>query len=161
MREKEPESIALGLVDPRLNPIVASALSQANISTYDLEGCALYTSGVGQLAELLCQWHEDVDIALVRTLLQHPDILAWLDLSEDAEQLLRHLDRLFENAPGAEPYSAGPVCRPGLWHGPICTRRLFQLKQLAEAFTCADSFCWCACRCAAKNLCKKAGSLIH
>ena len=139
MRETEPESTVLGLVDPRLNPIVASALSRANISTYDLEGCALYTSGVGQLAELLCQWYEDVDIALVRTLLQHPDIQAWLDLSQNAEQLLRHLDRLFEThlAPNLTALVRFAAQASGMsdLHG-----ALVRLKQLAEAFTRADSF---------------------
>ena len=97
LHHKTPESVLLGLADPTLNPIVVDTLQRANIASYDPEGQALHIGGVGRLTELLCQLCEDSGIATIRTLLQHPDIQQWLELEPTTNELLRNIDRLFEN----------------------------------------------------------------
>ena len=92
---KAPESVLIGLADPTLNPIVVDALERANIPNYDPEGQALHIGGVGRLTELLCQLCEDRSTTTIRTILQHPDIQIWL--KSTSNELLRQLDRLFEN----------------------------------------------------------------
>jgi ATP-dependent helicase/nuclease subunit B len=96
MQGKEPESVLIGLADAELNPIIADALTSAGIASYDPEGHSLQIGGTGRLAELLCQLSADGSTATIRTLLQHPDINHWLASSIPAHQLLKQLDRLFE-----------------------------------------------------------------
>jgi ATP-dependent helicase/nuclease subunit B len=97
MQSAVPESVLLGLADPTLNPIVVDALERANIPSYDPEGQALHIGGVGRLTELLCQLCDDHSTTTIRTLLQHPDIQQWLKTTENSNELLRQLDRLFED----------------------------------------------------------------
>ena len=97
MQGKAPESVLLGLADPTLNPILADGLERANIPSYDPEGQALHIGGVGRLTELLCQLCKDPSTTTIRTILQHPDIQIWLKTSSTSNDLLRQLDRLFEN----------------------------------------------------------------
>jgi ATP-dependent helicase/nuclease subunit B len=97
MQGAVPESMLLGLADPTLNPIVVDALERVNIPSYDPEGQALHIGGVGRLTELLCQLCEDRSTTTIRTLLQHPDIQTWLKTTGKSNDLLRQLDRLFEN----------------------------------------------------------------
>jgi ATP-dependent helicase/nuclease subunit B len=97
MQGKAPESVLLGLADPTLNPIVNDALNRTNIASYDPEGQALNIGGIGRLTELLCQLCEAPNTTTIRTLLQHPDIQEWLESNSATDELLRNLDRLFEN----------------------------------------------------------------
>jgi len=95
--EAEPESVLLGLADPALNPIVAERLAKASIATYDPDGEALALGGPARLAELLGELVEEAGTTAVRSLLQHPDIAAWLDLDSSPQALLRRLDRVFQD----------------------------------------------------------------
>ena len=97
MQGAAPESVLLGLADPTLNPIVVDALDRATIPSYDPEGQPLHIGGVGRLTELLCQLCDDRSTPTIRTLLQHPDIQEWLETTRTSNELLRQLDRLFEN----------------------------------------------------------------
>ncbi|MFQ3224436.1 MAG: ATP-dependent helicase/nuclease subunit B [Lentimonas sp.] len=97
MQGAAPESVLLGLADTTLNPIVVDALSRAGIASYDPEGQPLHIGGVGRLTELLCQLCDDRSTPTIRTLLQHPDIQEWLNIARSSNELLRQLDRLFED----------------------------------------------------------------
>ncbi len=97
MRNKAPESVLIGLADANLNPVVADALTRANIAHYDPEGQPLYNGTTGQLAELLCRLCSDPGTETVRSLLQQPDIQNWLGVVPNANQLLQGLDRIFED----------------------------------------------------------------
>lgn len=100
---KRPDTIALGLADPALNPFVAAALARKEIPHFDPSGETIHNQGPGRLADLLCQAAEDTETATLRNLLQHPDIWQWLrgEVPEDARQgaVLRRLDRLTEDHP--------------------------------------------------------------
>ncbi|WP_269525841.1 PD-(D/E)XK nuclease family protein [Coraliomargarita parva] len=96
----EPESVALGIADPELNPYVGDALAAAGIESYDPGGKALHLGETGRLAELVCLLVEDASTTQIRHLLQHPDIWLWLEpkLHGPCTQgkLLGRLDRVFE-----------------------------------------------------------------
>ena len=96
MEDKVPESILIGLADTALNPIVADALTRADIAHYDPEGQTLHNGAIGQLTELLCRLLNDPDTSTVRTLLQHPDIQDWIGVTKNANEVLRQLDQIFE-----------------------------------------------------------------
>lgn len=97
MQGKATESVLLGLADSALNPIVADALTRADIAHYDPEGQPLHTGAVGRLAELLCKLFVHPSTETVRSLLQHPDVQNWLNLKPSANQAFQQLDRIFEN----------------------------------------------------------------
>ncbi len=92
----QPESALLGIADPELNPVIADELLAQGIPSYDPEGCSVQNGGVGRLTELLCQLCNDQSTATVRSLLQHPDIVHWLGNPDKQSELLRKLDKLFE-----------------------------------------------------------------
>ncbi|MEM7791840.1 MAG: PD-(D/E)XK nuclease family protein [Verrucomicrobiota bacterium] len=92
----EPESVLIGLADKRLNLPVAKAMARRGIATYDPEGEPLSYGKIGRLAELLGQLSGSPEIAVVRSLLQHPDLFNWLKSEDSQETILRNLDRLYE-----------------------------------------------------------------
>jgi ATP-dependent helicase/nuclease subunit B len=136
---KPPESVLIGLADPSLNPIVVDALQRAELASYDPEGQALHIGGVGRLTELLCQLCEEPDIATLRTLLQHPDIQQWLELETTANELLRQVDRLFENhlAPDLNALIHFAARKPG---NAELHRALSQLDALASRLMAGRNF---------------------
>ena len=96
IQSAQPESVLVGLTATELNPIVAENLHNAGIASYNPDGHALHTEATGRLAELLCLLADKPDTTNVRTLLQHPDIIQWLDCNTTQEDLLHALDICFE-----------------------------------------------------------------
>jgi ATP-dependent helicase/nuclease subunit B len=136
---KPPESVLIGLADPALNPTVVDTLNRSNLASYDPEGQALHIGGVGRLTELLCQLCEDPGIATIRTLLQHPDIQQWLELEATSNELLRQIDRLFEDHLAADlnaliDFAARKPSNAEL------QRALNQLRALARKLLAAHNF---------------------
>lgn len=92
----EPEAILIGLADSDLAPIVADELTRRDIPHYDPAGTPVHLGGIGRLTELLCQFDQEASTTTVRTLLQHPDLFAFIKSSDSQKHLLNQLDRCFE-----------------------------------------------------------------
>lgn len=136
MQDAVPESVLLGLADPTLNPIVVDALEHSNVPTYDPEGQPLHIGNVGRLTELLCQLCDDRSTTTIRTLLQHPDIQEWLGASQNSNELLRTLDRLYENHLAPD---LGTLLQFAAPHTPLHAA-LTRLNQLATDLSRAGNF---------------------
>lgn len=96
--DAEPESILIGLTAPELNPVIADRFRAANIPYYDPEGEPLHNGSAGRLTECLCELPtaSSPGIHTIRSLLQHPDFMAWLDSERPQPELLKQLDKVFE-----------------------------------------------------------------
>lgn len=94
----EPESVLIGLSNTELNPVIAESFRAAGIPYYDPEGEALHNASVGRLAECLCDLAttSSPSIHTLRSLLQHPDFTTWLKSEASAAELLKKLDKTFE-----------------------------------------------------------------
>ena len=94
----EPESVLIGLTHAELNPVVADRFRAAGSPCYDPEGEPLNHGSVGRLAECLCELAaaNSPTIHQLRSLLQHPDLFAWLDSKATQSALLIQLDTIFE-----------------------------------------------------------------
>lgn len=139
MQGTTPESVLLGLADPRLNPITVDTLKSAQIPSYDPEGQSLHLGGVGRLTELLCQACDDPNTTTIRTLLQHPDIQVWLHIQRKNNPCLGQLDRLFEDhlAPDLKTliqFAARQPRNANLYDA------LIQLERLVTTLTDAHNF---------------------
>ena len=138
-----PGSIALGLGDPELGPVVSDALSRSGISSYDPSGTPLRKAGVGRLADILCGLAETPDATCVRMLLQHPAIHGYLRHKHPRilpqETLLSRLDHLCESRlpPDLRALSGiaeDPADRPGL------RTALLELRSLHEGLSKEGAF---------------------
>jgi ATP-dependent helicase/nuclease subunit B len=139
MQGKAPESILLGLADSTLNPIVADALTRAEIAHYDPEGQPLRNGTIGQLTELLCRLRKDPGTSTVRTLLQHPDMQDWLGVTDHANKVLRQLDQIFENHLAPDLYALVNVAAKSTKATEL-KGALKQLKTLADELSATDLF---------------------
>lgn len=90
-----PEAILFGCIDSTLEPELSVALNQQGMRTYSPEGTPLNQTHTGRLCELLCDLLLTPDLSTLRSLLQHPDLSAWLDAKHNSDQLLAALDRCF------------------------------------------------------------------
>jgi ATP-dependent helicase/nuclease subunit B len=96
IKESKPESVLIGLADPSLNSVVSDELRAKNIPFFDPNGKPLHLGGIGRIADLLCELTKESSIATVRTILQHPDIMRWLNAdTEQQKEILSTIDRLF------------------------------------------------------------------
>lgn len=93
----EPESALIGLANPELNPLVADHLEKQDIPHYDPEGAPIHLDGLGRLCELLCEFAQDDSIAQIRSMIQHQDLFSWLHSTLTQAELLKAIDRSFEN----------------------------------------------------------------
>lgn len=139
LQDAAPESVLLGLADPRLNSIILDAFKQAQIPCYDPEGQSLHLGGVGRLTELLCQACEDPNTSTIRTLLQHPDVQAWLNVPHKGTPCLEQLDRLFEDHLAADlatliQFAARQPCHARLHNA------LVELQQQVATLTATRNF---------------------
>lgn len=139
MRDKAPESVLIGLADANLNPVVADALTRANIAQYDPEGQPLRNGTVGQLVELLCRLCSDPVTETVRSLLQQPDIQNWLGMAPNADQLLQMLDRIFEDHLAPDLYTLIQFAARSQEMIEL-KNALERLNQLADELKSADNF---------------------
>lgn len=95
-KRTEPEAVLLGCADADLTPLLADALTRAQIPQYDPEGKCLNLDGIGRLCELLCQLSQEANTAAVRSLLQHPDVFTHVQSTDSPDYLLKQLDQCFE-----------------------------------------------------------------
>ena len=78
MRGRQPESVALGILDSNLIPPLQRALEADGIECFDPGGDPVHLGGSGRLADLLCGFSADASFRTVRRLLENTDLWAWL-----------------------------------------------------------------------------------
>jgi len=101
VRPHPPEAVAIGTVDAQVAPALADALQHQSIPSFNPEGEPLTQSDIGRLTDLICEFVEEPNTRVVRSLLQHPDIWTWLQsehgLDPPQRTILQQLDQLFQD----------------------------------------------------------------
>ncbi len=100
VRPQPPEAVAIGTVDIQFAPAVANALKHQSIPSFNPEGEPLTQSDIGRLTDQICEFIEEPNTRVVRSLLQHPDIWNWLQSEHQSgptqSKILQQLDQLFQ-----------------------------------------------------------------